>query len=125
MNGLVKGLPGRTVGLAVLLLLFTISPCVAQVVVVGMGDSVGQGVQSGDASAQTQLASYINWVAMKLGVPFPMPLIRSGPFGVVLNDFDTDYHGYRYHPYYHEYRQEGEQDPEAQREESVKHASGA
>ena len=46
-------------------------------------------------------------------------------FGVVLNDFDTDYHGYRYHPYYHEYRQEGEQDPDAQREESVKHASGA
>ena len=51
--------------------------------VVGMGDSIGEGVQSGDASARTQRFSYLNWLAFKIGAPFPLPWIWSGPFGVV------------------------------------------
>lgn len=52
-------------------------------VVVGMGDSIGEGVQSADASQFTQPASYLNWVAFKMGTPFGLPLIESGPFGTV------------------------------------------
>jgi hypothetical protein len=52
-----------------------------------MGDSIGEGVQSADASAATQPSSYLNWVAFKIGVPFALPLIQTGPFAVV---GDTD-----------------------------------
>jgi hypothetical protein len=48
-----------------------------------VGDSLGEGVQSGDASAVTQVYSYANILAYKLGVPFPLPLIQSGAFGTV------------------------------------------
>jgi lysophospholipase L1-like esterase len=48
-----------------------------------MGDSIGEGVQSADASRRTQPASYLNWIAFQMGAPFPLPLIRSGPLGVV------------------------------------------
>jgi lysophospholipase L1-like esterase len=78
------GLLERAAGTAVLVLLVTPSPCLSQVLV-GMGDSIGEGVQSGDASAQTQQVSYLWWVATRLGVPFPLPLIKSGPFGFVGN----------------------------------------
>jgi hypothetical protein len=47
-----------------------------------MGDSIGEGVQSGDASNLTQPSTYLNWVAIKMGVPFALPLIQSGPFGM-------------------------------------------
>jgi hypothetical protein len=50
---------------------------------VGMGDSIGEAVQSADANFHTQPTSYLNWVAKKVGVPFGLPLIRSGPFGFV------------------------------------------
>jgi lysophospholipase L1-like esterase len=46
-----------------------------------VGDSLGEGVQSGDASSPTQLYSFANILAFKLGVPFPLPSIQSGPFG--------------------------------------------
>lgn len=36
---------------------------------VGMGDSIGEGVQSADASYRTQPASYLNWIAFKMGAP--------------------------------------------------------
>jgi hypothetical protein len=50
---------------------------------VGMGDSIGEGVQSADASVETQKYSYQNLIAAHMGAVFPLPLIASGPFGVV------------------------------------------
>jgi lysophospholipase L1-like esterase len=51
--------------------------------VVGMGDSIGEGVQSADANLRTQPASYLNLLAGQMGVDFPLPLIRTSPRGVV------------------------------------------
>jgi hypothetical protein len=56
-------------------------------VLVVLGDSIGEVVQSADARVETQPFGYPNWVAYKLGTPFALPLIQSGPFGVV---GDTD-----------------------------------
>jgi hypothetical protein len=50
---------------------------------IGMGDSLGEGVQSADASTRTQPFSYLNLVGQQLGVTFPLPLIQSGPTGIV------------------------------------------
>jgi hypothetical protein len=44
-------------------------------------------VQSADARVETQPFGYPNLVAYKLATPFPLPLIQSGPLGVV---GDTD-----------------------------------
>jgi hypothetical protein len=52
-------------------------------ILIGMGDSIGAGVQSGDASSATQQFSYINFIAMQTGLPFGIPFISSGPLGVV------------------------------------------
>jgi hypothetical protein len=49
----------------------------------GMGDSIGEGVQSADASWATQPFSYLNLLAWWFGFPFDLPLIKSGFFGVV------------------------------------------
>jgi hypothetical protein len=71
---------------AAALFLCTSSPSLAQMdtpILVGIGDSIGEGVQSADASHLTQPSSYLNWVARKMGVPFALPLIQSGPFGIV------------------------------------------
>ncbi len=75
----------RVVSIVGLLCFMGPSVSIAQLdpVVVGMGDSIGEGVQSGDSSLFTQPASYLNWVALKIGVPFALPLIQSGPFGAV------------------------------------------
>ena len=56
-------------------------------VLVVLGDSIGEVVQSADARAETQPYGYPNLVAYKLGTPFPLPYIQSGPLGVV---GDTD-----------------------------------
>ncbi|MBI1357904.1 MAG: hypothetical protein GC160_26500 [Acidobacteria bacterium] len=50
-------------------------------VLLGMGDSVGEGVQSADANLFTQPSSYLSIIAGQAGVPFPLPLIVSNPFG--------------------------------------------
>jgi hypothetical protein len=52
-------------------------------VIVGMGDSIGEGVQSADANLRTQPYSYLNFIAGQMGVHFPLPLIRSSPVGVI------------------------------------------
>jgi hypothetical protein len=49
----------------------------------GMGDSLGEAVQSADASYRTQPFSYLKFMARQMGADFPLPLIRSGPFGVI------------------------------------------
>ena len=55
----------------------------ARPIFMAVGDSLGEGVQSGDASTVTQVASFANFLAYKLRVPFPLPSIQSGPFGAV------------------------------------------
>src|SRR3984957_11365196 len=48
----------------------------AQPAYVALGDSLGEGVQSADASYRTQPFSYVNRIAAQLGVNFPLPLIK-------------------------------------------------
>jgi hypothetical protein len=48
-----------------------------QVPFVGMGDSLGQNVQSADANYQTQPFSFLNLIAWRMGVPFPQPYIQT------------------------------------------------
>jgi phospholipase/lecithinase/hemolysin len=50
---------------------------------VGLGDSIGQGVQSADANAATQPYSFLSLIAWRMGAPFPLPLIRTNIFGAV------------------------------------------
>jgi hypothetical protein len=72
-------------GLCLLLALALPSSALAhkQHVMLGLGDSIGEGVQSADASISSQRAVYLNWIALKLGAPFGLPLIQSWPFGRV------------------------------------------
>ena len=66
-----------------LLTLSTVPAASAEVPFVGMGDSIGEGVQSGDASESTQPFNFLNLIAWRLGTSFPLPLIRTGIFGTV------------------------------------------
>jgi hypothetical protein len=50
---------------------------------VGLGDSIGEGVQSGDASEFTQPFSFLSLIAWRMGAAFPIPLIRTGLFASV------------------------------------------
>jgi GDSL-like Lipase/Acylhydrolase len=54
----------------------------------GMGDSIGEAVQSADASEATQPFSYLNLMAWQIGAAFPLPLIHTGLFAVVGNTTD-------------------------------------
>ena len=51
----------------------------------GLGDSIGEGVQSIDTNLRTQPFCYLNLLAARLGVDFPLPLIRSNPIGIIGN----------------------------------------
>jgi hypothetical protein len=72
---------------AVLVTLFVsvsiVASAQAPVPFVGMGDSIGQGVQSADASAATQGYSFLNLIAWRMGADLSLPLIRTGPLGAV------------------------------------------
>ena len=61
------------------------SPASAQppVPFVGMGDSIGEGVQSADASEATQGFSFINLIGWQMGTDLSLPFIRTGLFGAV------------------------------------------
>ena len=56
----------------------------------GLGDSIGEGVQSLDAAAQTQVNGYLNLIGTQMGFAFPLPLIETGPLGVVGSVFDRN-----------------------------------
>jgi hypothetical protein len=72
---------GSTTALALFLV---IAPVIrAQTPLVGLGDSIGEGVQSGDASEHTQPFSYLSVMARQMRVRFPLPLISTSPIGVV------------------------------------------
>ena len=58
-------------------------PVAAAPRMIGLGDSIGEGVQSGDASWRTQPYGYLNWLAYQLGATFQLPLIQSQILGVV------------------------------------------
>ena len=49
----------------------------------GLGDSIGEAVQSGNASAATQPYSFLHLMARHMGRAFPLPLIESGAFASV------------------------------------------
>lgn len=51
----------------------------------GLGDSIGEGVQSANASVSSQGFSYLNYIAGQMAVPFPLPWIISSPVGWVGN----------------------------------------
>lgn len=50
---------------------------------VGMGDSIGEGVQSADANFFTQGFSFPNLIAWRMSARFPIPLISTNPFASV------------------------------------------
>lgn len=50
---------------------------------VGLGDSIGEGVQSADASQATQGYSFLNLMAWRMGSEFSLPLIRTNWLGAV------------------------------------------
>jgi len=50
---------------------------------VGMGDSIGEGVSAADAAWQTQVFSYIAWVGYQMGAGAKLPLIQTTLFGAV------------------------------------------
>lgn len=56
---------------------------IAQQTVVGIGDSIGEGVQAADAAWQTQVYSYLNLVNYQMGGDLTLPYIQSGLFGLV------------------------------------------
>ncbi len=70
----------RAIG--VLSILLTAHPVLAQTPLVGLGDSIGEGEQSGDVNLLTQPVSYLAWMARQMNVPFPLPLIATSPLGL-------------------------------------------
>ena len=52
-------------------------------VMIALGDSIGEGVQSADASIASQIFSYPSLIAYFVGFPFRLPLIKTSPLGVV------------------------------------------
>ena len=74
----------RSVALVVILLLTlsTVPAASAQVPFVGMGDSIGEGVQSGDASESTQPFNFLNLIALRLGTSFPLLSFERASLGL-------------------------------------------
>jgi len=61
-----------------------------QTPLVAIGDSISEGVQSGDASEHTQPFSYLAIMARQMGVRFPLPLIATSPIGIVGSTIGRD-----------------------------------
>jgi hypothetical protein len=76
----------RTMSCVILALPFAATSVSAQVerpLLVGMGDSIGEGVQSADASYFTQPFSYLSVLGWRSGAWFPLPWIVTSPFSMV------------------------------------------
>src|SRR5262249_39574858 len=52
---------------------------------IGLGDSIGEAVQSADANLLTQPNSYLNLIATQMRVSFPLPLIRTTPTAAIFS----------------------------------------
>jgi hypothetical protein len=84
LTQLVRKRPAEILAFWVCLGVLYYSPAQAQgPVIIGMGDSIGEGVQSADANLRTQPFSYLRFLARQIGVHLPLPLIKSSPLGVV------------------------------------------
>ena len=46
---------------------------------IGIGDSLGEGVQSANSFRLSQPNSYLNRIATQMGVPFAQPLLMTSP----------------------------------------------
>ena len=75
----------RITQLFLVVAILTSGTAAALTTLVGIGDSIGEGVQSADASAASQPFSFINLISTRFGQPFPLPLIQTGLFGQVGN----------------------------------------
>ena len=71
-----------------LTLSLSVGTSMAQPMLVTMGDSIGEGVQGGDAAWQTQVFSYVNWVNHQMGTDLTLPFIQTNLFGIVGNTTD-------------------------------------
>ena len=69
-----------------LLLMTAIAPAQAPPPLVALGDSIGEGVQSADASTRTQPFEFSNLIAQQMGATFALPLIDGG---ALTNIFST------------------------------------
>jgi hypothetical protein len=50
-----------------------------------LGDSIGEGVQSAEASTRSQPYQLWSLIAQQMGVNFPLPLIEGGPFASIFS----------------------------------------
>ena len=50
-----------------------------------LGDSIGEGVQSADATTHTQPYEFSNLIAQQMGVSFPLPLIQGGALTIIFS----------------------------------------
>ena len=76
----------HVVPLLTLLTLVTVAGASAQAqqpAFIGMGDSLGEGVQSADSNILTQPNSYLNRIAIQMGVSFPLPVIIGNPLAFI------------------------------------------
>lgn len=55
----------------------------AKPAIIGIGDSIGEGVQSADAAWQTQVFGYLNLLSFQMGKDLSLPLIETSPYGFV------------------------------------------
>lgn len=73
-------------GTLLFITLFTSGEAVASPpLFVGMGDSIGEAVQSADANQSTQPTSYLNYIASRMGAAFPLPLIQTSPTATIFS----------------------------------------
>jgi len=65
------------------MLLIPVEGKTAQPTIVGMGDSIGEGVQAADAAWQTQIFSYLNWINFQMRGDLSLPFIQTDLLGFV------------------------------------------
>lgn len=76
-------LSGMVYGLTFIALPLTSTAAESRPALVGMGDSIGEGVQAADAAWQTQMFGYLNWINNQMATDLSLPLILSHPFATV------------------------------------------
>lgn len=84
LNCLVRSRLAEILVFCVCLVALCFSPADAGApIMLAVGDSIGEGVQSADANVRTQRFSYLKLLAGQIGTRFPLPLIASSPLGVI------------------------------------------